>query len=424
MQFNYMKNIILILFLTTLVSIAMPFSKASASDKSSWWKLQSIDTMKYSRDIAREKLNNVDFDHIIDQQVAEIASSGATHVAIGTPYDEEFIPFLTRWVTSARAHGLSVWFRGNWSGWEGWFGYSKITREDHIQRISDFIIKHQDLFTDGDIFSSCPECENGGPGDPRQTGGVEEYRQFLVDEYSAARGAFSKINRLVASNYFSMNADVAKLVMDKDTTQKLGGIVTIDHYVKTPEQLAEDVDYFSTRTGGKVILGEFGAPIPDIHGKLTPAEQAEWIDTALSLLASRRDKLIGLNYWVSVGGSTSLWTGDGVALPAVAVVKKYFSPDKNLSLVIKNDFGKPVSDISVDWMGREYQSNNRGEVQIPFVPLDATPGSIIVNGAKAGYSRVAIAPALSQVIIPVEVSKEKPNLWYKIQRFFFNIFHI
>ena len=413
---------LLVLLLAVLVFVQMTSPVSAKEEKVSWWKFQSIDVMKYSRDLAREKINDASFDSVIDKQVKDIASVGATHIAIGTPYDEEFIPFLTRWVKAARKYELSVWFRGNWSGWEGWFEYDDINREDHLKKIPDFIAKHKDLFVDGDIFTTCPECENGGPGDPRQTGNVEGYRQFLVNEYNSAKNSFAKIGKDITVNFFSMNADVAKLIMNRETTQKLGGVVTIDHYVKSPEQLATDVDYFAKETGGKVVLGEFGAPIPDIHGRLSAKEQAEWIEKALGLLAARRENLLGLNYWVSVGGSTQIWSDDGKATPAVAVIKKYFSPDRNLNLVVKNDFGQPVSNVPVDWMGREYETNKSGEVTIPFVSMAATPGSIVVDGVKAGFSRVAISPHLSEVAIPVQITKENPGLWYKIQRFFHNIF--
>src|SRR3990167_6868062 len=85
------------------------------------WQVKSIDTMKYSRDLSGAKLNDPTFDQIIDKQVKAIKGAGASYVAIGTPYDEKFIPILSRWVSSARKNGLSVWFRGNFSGWEGGF---------------------------------------------------------------------------------------------------------------------------------------------------------------------------------------------------------------------------------------------------------------------------------------------------------------
>ena len=92
--------------------------------------------MKYSRDLAREKLDDPSFDKIIDKQMADISATGANYVAIGTPYDAEFIPMLKRWVASARKHNLHVWFRGNFSGWEEWFDYPKIDHDTNNNRWS------------------------------------------------------------------------------------------------------------------------------------------------------------------------------------------------------------------------------------------------------------------------------------------------
>lgn len=286
-------------------------------------EFKSIDTMKYSRDISREKLNDSLFDQVIETQVKNIADTGATHVAIATPYDEEFLPILKRWVSSARKYNLHVWFRGNWSGWEKWFGYDKIDRSTHIEMTKAFILANQDLFEDGDVFSGCPECENGGPGDPRKTGDVEGHRKFLIDEYQVTKTVFSQIGKKVASNYNSMNADVARAVMDKETTRALDGLVVIDHYVSSPENLASDIRDISRQTGGRVVLGEFGVPILDLNGAMTEQEQASWLEKAFSLLI-QMDEVAGVNYWVNVGGSTQLWDYTGKPREAVSVITAYY----------------------------------------------------------------------------------------------------
>lgn len=291
-------------------------SKTEPKTKPATWQFRSIDTMKYSRDPSREKINDPSYDAVIDQQVNDIAATGATHIAIATPYDEEFVPMLERWVKAARKYHLHVWFRGNWSGWEGWFDYPKITRADHIAKTKAFIHDHASLFQDGDIFSACPECENGGPGDPRMNGDVTGHRQFLINEYKTTKQAFNDIGKHVASNYDSMNGDVARLIMDKETTKALDGIVVVDHYVKTPDQLLADIKEFAEQSGGKVILGEFGAPIPDINGAMTEEEQAAWLKEALQKLR-KTDALIGVNYWTNVGGSTQIWNQDGTPRKAV-----------------------------------------------------------------------------------------------------------
>lgn len=288
------------------------------------WQFQSIDTMKYSRDLAREKLNDFSFDRVIEKQVKDIADTNATHISIATPYDNEFIPFMKRWVVQARKENLKVWFRGNFSGWEGWFGYPPITEVQHAEMLEDFILKNPYLFEDGDVFSPCPECENGGPGDPRVTKDVKEYRAFLIKELKIAEKSFKEINKKVRTNYSSMNFDVARLVMDEVTTNEMGGIVTIDHYVKDPEKLNEDINLIARLSKGKVILGEFGAPIPDIHGALNEAEQAYWIERALRLISTNKN-LIGLNYWVNMGGTTGIWNNDGTKRLSVEIIKKYYT---------------------------------------------------------------------------------------------------
>src|SRR5512145_1714451 len=183
------------IFLTTYTLILLysyTLIPVSAQVKrNTWWQVQSIDTMKYSRDYSRRGLP----DYVIENQIKNIASTGATHVAIGTPYDDEFLPFLTAWVNAARKYRLNVWFRGNWSGWEKWFGYPAINRETHLEKTLQFIKKHSELFMPGDIFTPCPECENGGEGDPRKTGEISDFRRFLIQEYQSCSEEFRRLNK-------------------------------------------------------------------------------------------------------------------------------------------------------------------------------------------------------------------------------------
>ena len=369
------------------------------------WNIQSIDVMKYSRDLAREKLGSPSFDQVIDKQISSIASTGATHVAIGVPYDDEFLPIMRRWVSSARKNNLKVWFRGNLSGWEGWFEYQKIDRATHTKMVGDYIVKNADLFEDGDLFSSCPECENGGPGDPRHVGGVEEYRDFLVEETAMARQSFRKIGKNIPSNLHSMNGDVARLIMDKETTKRLGGLVVIDHYVETPEKLNSDIKEIAKSSGGKVILGEFGAPIPDIHGNLTEQQQAVWVAKALELLALNPDCL-GLNYWTSFGGSTKLWNDDGTERQAANVLRGYFQPAQYRSQVV-TWWNLPLSGATIQEGNKEPITASKGG----FFSLPLVPGaSLVVN--KNGFNEYRT---------PIETNlkiKLQPNSIFSILRVF------
>ncbi len=352
-----------LLFLIALVNKPVPTVNGKA--RQTLWAVQSIDTMKYSRDTAREKINDPSFQKTIDEQVKNIAETGATHVAIATPYDQEFVPFLKKWVNSARKYNLNVWFRGNLSGWEGWFEYSGISRSEHTQKIKEFILSNEDLFKDGDVFSSCPECENGGLGDPRRTGGVDIYRKFLIQEYNVAKNSFAQIHKNVAANYFSMNGDVANLVMDKDTTKALDGIVVIDHYVATPEKLVKDIISLSKKSGGKIVLGEWGAPIPDINGQMNEREQANWIHEALDKLSENTD-LLGMNYWVNIGGSTRLWNDDGTQRLAVQEITNFYT--SNLAKgSIYNELDKPIEGVKISLGIRSVYTDRDGYFEIPNV---------------------------------------------------------
>ncbi len=376
-----MKKIFFAILLVLVFLLARSVNKSTQNtpieNNKGIWEFQSIDTMKYSRDPSAEKLFDPTFDAVINEQVKGISETGVTHIAIATPYDEKFLPMLYRWVRAARKYNLKVWFRGNFSGWEGWFGYEKIDRETHRKLLANFISNNPKLFEDGDVFSACPECENGGPGDPRQTGDTEGFKKFMISENETAKNSFKRIDKNVQSNYASMNLDVAKLIMDPETTAKMDGVVVIDHYIKSPEKLAKDAREIALKSGGKVVFGEFGAPIPDIHGELSDVEQAKWIDTALFEL-SKEPKVIGLSYWTSYGGSTKLWNDDSTPRKVVSIIKKYYKPTP-VSIHVANKFGHPMSGAKISKSGEFYTTTDKGMVSIPIT------GKIDIQVQKTGY---------------------------------------
>ncbi len=318
------KNKILIVLLVVLVTIfiGMQLSK-KVYQSEHVFKVRSVDTVKYSRDLASQKLHDEEFNETIQQQVSNISQTGANYVAISTPYDPQFLPYLRKWVLAARDHNLKVWFRGNFSGWEGWFKYGKIDSAEHTKLTREFILNNPDLFEDGDIFTPCPECENGGPGDPRK-GDVTAFRQMMVTEYQQSQEDFGKIGKKVITNFASMNYDVASLVMDSATTEKMGGVVAVDHYAKDPKQIALSLKKLANISGGKIVLSEFGAPVPDINGKMSEGEQAAWLDQLLTNLEADTN-VIGLNYWTGAGSSTAIWNEQGSPKEAVSILTKFYS---------------------------------------------------------------------------------------------------
>lgn len=405
-----------IVFLLIFSLLAPPkvYYAGYAKPSLAFWQIRSIDTMKYSRDLSREKINDPNFDEVIDRQVRDIAAVGATHVAVGTPYDKEFIPMLVRWVGAARKYGLKVWFRGNFSGWEKWFGYKSITREEHIGLVREFIVNNPDLFEDGDIFSSCPECENGGAGDPRETGDIEEYREFLIEEYREARLAFQAIKKNVDANYFSMNGDVAKLIMDKKTTAAFGGLVVIDHYVETPEKLLKDVENLAVLSGGKIVLGEFGAPIPDINGKMTHNEQAQWISRVLALVADS-DEIIGLNYWLNVGGSTEIWTKEGEALPAVEKIREFFKPELAYGTVL-DSLDRPIAGAEISNSMQTVFTDKNGYFEIPVIKSLSATLQVSARGFRKKENVAYNSDRMTNIIL----TKENTDILFDIRSFIKN----
>jgi len=411
-----MKKLLSIsLYCAALIFLLTPNVEAS-EDTTHWWEVQSIDTVKYSRDLSREKLNSSSFAKVIDGQISQIAHTGATHVAIGTPYDDEFTPMLELWAKTARKYGLHVWFRGNFSGWEGWFDYPKISREEHIQKTKGFILSHGYLFEDGDVFTSCPECENGGPGDPRDTKDVEGHRNFLIQEYQVTSDSFRKIGKNVKSNYISMNADVAKLIYNPKTTNELGGIVVIDHYVATPELLARDVREIAQSSNGKVVLGEFGVPIPDIHGKMSEKMQSDWIEKAFQELIELPE-LVGINYWVNVGGTAALWTPEGTAREAVGVISYYYQP-KSLQLKVFNELDEPVYLAKVSFGIKESYTDRAGNAEMPYYNGDSQ-----VEISAPSYKSENLKLSALETNNTVVLEKSNPGLFFRLRRFLHNLFN-
>lgn len=371
------------------------------------WDVQSIDTMKVSRDRARERSINIDD---IERQLGLIKETGATHVAIATPYDKEFNTFRSQWVNAARMHGLKVLFRGNHSGWEGWFEYPAITRQEHIRKTATFIRENPGIFENGDIFEPCPECENGGTGDPRRNGDAPGHRDFLKELHNVSQSEFKKQNKEVEI-LFSTNGDVAKLIFDKDTTETIGGTVALDHYVKTGKQISEDASAQALASNAKIYLNELGVPIPDIHGSLSEQEQWHWLLDAFDAIAKNRN-ISGVNYWVHIGGSTALWNLDETPRVGIAALERYYNPWSIYGVVVDTR-GLPLEGVSVSNAFGLSITDEEGYFELPSVDEAVT-----AHAWKDEYIPVDITlneeEAETQQLIVMDRVKE--SLLFRIQK--------
>lgn len=419
-----MKHLLILVSLSILGGLLILFSHfesvQSENTKPQLWQIRSVDTMKNSRDKARAELFNNEYDEHIEKELKAIKGTGANYVALGTPYDEEFMPYLLRWVKLARKNDLKIWFRGNWSSWEGWFDYPKnLTPQQHIQKTDAFIRSNPSLFRDGDIFDACPECENAGYW--KQPEKNAEYNIFVRQMYESNKKAFIAIDRDVSSNLQAIIGGRAKEVLDRETLQSLGDVVAIDHYVKSPEVMQEFIDYFAAQNT-KVVISEFGAPVPGINPSMSEEEQATFVKTIFDVLYAKKASVMGVNYYVSMVGTTPLLNDDFTPRIAYQVVKNYYSP-----LIIKgsviNSLGDRMKDITIATEdGRStVQTNGRGEYAM------ATPqGKQVIRGGSGEYTEqvygIHSSDPSKTIIQNFVVDPRKPGLLYRLRSFFSKIF--
>jgi hypothetical protein len=357
-----------------------------------FWSIRSVDTMKYSRDISRQP----DILGRIPSYVNTAAALTPTHISVATPYDEEFYPVLSTWVKQIHAKGMKVWFRGNWSSWEGWFDYAKFSDiNEHHRKTEQFIINHKELFIDGDIFTPAPEPENGGIGDPR---GSDEktiqYRSFLIQSYNACMRGAKKIGVNLSCGFFSMNGDVAKDILDKQTVDQIGGVVVVDHFVKSPQKLVSDLKYIHEKYNSNVVLGEFGAPIPDIHGEMTQEQQRAYVREVFEGLTALDSWFLGVNYWTVFGGSTRV-VEDNLQERSVAEEIRNFYKPSILTGVVTDEFGNRIGDGKVvTSYGYTAHTEKDGSYRIP-----APPPTVFVTYTQEGFSSVTKTIGTSRDII-------------------------
>ncbi len=389
------------------------------------WKYQIIDTMKTSRDLTLYKMNDKNFDVDIRKELKQIKALGATHVAIDSAYDEKYLPWLIRWINAARKEKLNVWFRGNFSGWHGWFTPKNMTRKEHKKAVEKFILDSPDLFKDGDSFTACPECESGGEGVPITENEVKDFRQFMLEEHELVDNAFKKINKKVNTNWLSINPDVAKKVYDEETIMRIGNFLTLDYFVKDVTQLQEGLDYFKSRfPNSQILIGEFGAPIPEINGDMTEEEKAKFIEQVFMYLASRND-IVGVNYWVSSGSTTELLDSKLQKNASGKVIEKFFKPKlKHVQVRVINTLNEGVENIKLtdSTNKKEYFTNYKGEVALSMFQYKTVldvDGNNYYNTTKVGLNSVD-TDKLDKLI--VKIYPKKPDFIYQLRYSFKKLF--
>lgn len=299
------------------------FSPQETEKRNGTWQFASIDTMKQSRDGARDARITPAF---ISSEIRAIKELGATHVAIATPYDDEFVPILTEWVAQTRRQGLKIWFRGNFCAFdrqygtanEGWFGYPHEPDETkHHERIRYFLTNYPDLFQKDDMFTPWPEPENviNFYENPQR------YYDFLTTSYQTTAQAFGDIGKGDGIQInFSMNGDVARR-LTPEVVQAIGNTVVIDHHVDDPRRMGEYiqaiVDLYGKTTN--LIIGEFGA-----SQEMSELQQAQFVEQLLQQIEQFPHNINGVNYWVLRGGPSGLLTEDGFPKKVTEIIKNHY----------------------------------------------------------------------------------------------------
>lgn len=410
-------------FLLYKDSSPAPLIQAQTTGNKTFWEYQCIDTMKISRDKARTWKDRTDLDEHINWEMQSIVDMGGNCVAIDTPYDEEFLPIMKKWVNAARAHNLHIWFRGNFSSWEGWFEYPKgMSTEEHNQKTYTFITKNPDLFLDGDIFTPSPEAENGGPFNQVEKDEHPGFRAYLISQYENAQKAFDQIDKNVHLNWMSMNGGFAKRMFDQPTIDGMDKVVSLDHYIKTSPEMDEYINYFADTFGAKVVLGEFGAPIPDINGSMTESKQADFTDELLYELYKNKDKVIGLNYWTLYDGSTALFNPDKSPRKVVEVMRNYFKPTLVEGRVI-NDVDEVIEGALVETEDKISQASTdkNGNFKL-LIPSKET--SINITYPNLSSEKITVGPNEKKLVnVNVKLFQNDPNLRYQIKRLYLKYFN-
>lgn len=417
-QYQILPKLIILIVLLLSASWRSSFAESLPTPPAGQlWHYQCIDTMKVSRDSAREFLSKPEYaTNFIAKEVAEIKSLGATCIAIDTPYDEEFVPLIEKWVSASRQQGLNIWFRGNFSGWEGWFNYPKLKNgTEHSTRLSQFIMHHPNLFADGDILSPAPEAENGILGNPWRTeASKQQLRDFVWQSSDACQKAIAGINKKVHCGWFSANGDVARDIYNRDVLQKAGAVTVIDHYVSTSSRMGRDLDTYAKKQGLPIMIGEFGAPILDINGPMSESQQAQFVGELFRQFYTHKSNVIGVNYWVLRGGSTSILNDDGTERQVANVIRDYFMPGQITGKVV-DGLGRVIKGavVSTGDGVTQVTTDDKGEYTI-FAPA----GGLDITATKDSYTTVnsrTESVRAGKTTVDIRLDPLKPSLWYKIR---------
>lgn len=307
------------------------------------WAVQSVDVMKFSKDVICSQPST----STVDTQLNLIVALKANYVSVSGFFDNpgcgDDVNLLNKWNTEARLKGLKVWWRMKDLSFEGDYSVTKATSSlgsIHQTAMRNWLSANQNLLQPGDIFTPFAEVQNGGISSVTYCGstglcqfpGPSEFNTFVRTIQADAQ---SRVPAGVAVGYWGFDAFIVAGIgnVDHVGTSYLEAAtvnqtlpLTIDHYPEAiSSTFAVDMPIIHstmlTLVGYNVpiVLGEFGT----ITSTSTQGT-VDVINNELPTLLHDR-YVVGMNWWnLGPAGSEQLW--DGVAItPAYNVLKKYFS---------------------------------------------------------------------------------------------------
>lgn len=311
-----------------------PTPTTTPSDGAGTWAIQSVSTMKVTKDAICGQRDRA----FVEKWVDKAKELGANYIAVETPYENpacgNALDYTRTWVDVIRSRGLSVWHRHMPLAFEAIYDTPKV-KGDYFGTISNYIKNNPTMFKAGDIFTPAPEPQNGGIGGVTncshgicQFDNASDFNKWLRDAIDISETAFSAIGLggQMKIGYYGFDGFVAwgdnnpdwNGILEDSTVQKMGNI-TIDHYPDlVGSTMSQDLDELEARYPNvPIIIGEYGTAA---GGDIESAAR-----NALS--GAKRPSVIGFNYWhMGVGGNEALINDDFSNRPQFDEVQSFFRP--------------------------------------------------------------------------------------------------
>jgi len=316
------------------------------------WPIQSVDVMKYSKDIICSPPST----STVDTQLALIKAAGANYVAVSGYYDNPAcasdITMLNKWNTEARAVGLKLWWRMKDLSWEGDYSVTKATSTivggAHQTAMDNWITANTNLLKPGDILTPFAEVQNGGINGVSYCGGSgicqfandTEFNTFIQTIYTDAQG---RVPSGVTVGYWGYDGFIAAGLNNPDwqgqsflssTTITSTGPMSIDDYPSSYGTGGAGLaDNFQAHLAlfHSVLDGLAGKPVPIVLGEYgtigatSTADQLYQINLELPMVL-RDQETVGFNYWNL--GPIDDNTGEGLVTNAYTAKPGYMALQK------------------------------------------------------------------------------------------------